>query len=188
MLSCETYLFTYSIHTFRVTTIRTEKNPQLFQTKVQTTYRTNAHLSIQNLLVTNSGTRFSNWLKSTQNANNEQVHLNVSYDCMSMTSKFCYQHIAKVSQSTIPATQIPLPFPDFVPFPRPLLNSWHFQVFRTAVPSLLITWCFTNAYIMITVTIINTEAVTNRQPMGCEAQLAAQLYKHFLWWPINSLN
>jgi len=26
------------------------------------------------------------------------------------------------------------------------------------------------------------------QPMGCEAQLAAQLYKHVLWWPINPVN
>jgi len=24
--------------------------------------------------------------------------------------------------------------------------------------------------------------------MGCEAQLAAQLYKHFLWWPVHPMH
>ena len=46
----------------RVATLQTEKNPGLFQTKLQMTYRRNAHLLIQNLLVTNFGVHFSNWL------------------------------------------------------------------------------------------------------------------------------
>jgi len=31
-------------------------------------------------------------------------------------------------------------------------------------------------------------AKNNNQPMRCEAQLAQQLYKHFVWWPMNPVN
>ena len=99
----------------RVTTLQTAKNPWLFQTKLKTTYWTNAHSLIQNLLVTKFRSHFSNWLKSTQNAehqickknssmNKVQVSymLKISCDCMSMTSNFCDQDTAKLSQSNIP--------------------------------------------------------------------------------------
>jgi len=43
----------------------------LFQTKLQTTYGANAHVLIENLLVTKFRSRFSNWLKSTQNAQHQ---------------------------------------------------------------------------------------------------------------------
>jgi len=54
--------------------------------------------------------------------NSEQVHLKISCDRMSMTSKFCYQHIAKMSQSYIPDHTNSLTFPS-EPFSEPLQNS-----------------------------------------------------------------
>ena len=48
-----------------------QNKSRLFQTKLQTKYETNAQLFIQNLRVTKFWTRFSNWLKSTQNAEHQ---------------------------------------------------------------------------------------------------------------------
>jgi len=36
---------------------------------------------------------------------------------------------------------------------------------------------------------VSVHNIKYRQPIGCEAQLAAQLYiKHLPWWPVNTAN
>ena len=39
-----------------------------------------------------------------------------------------------------------------------------------------------------TTTTTAAAATANKQPMVCEAQLAAELYKHILRWPINPVS
>jgi len=90
--------------------------PRLFQTKLQTTYRTNAHLLIQNLLVKNFGARFSNWLKSTQNAEHQICKNALKYDYSTSRVKLrCSEHVSMHITVSLPehCQGVTIKFPDY---------------------------------------------------------------------------